>query len=79
LGRIPVLLTLLPFASLTTLLISFATTARELITLRILAGLGSGGIVTIAGFHRRSVPLCGSGTPDGNDFRSRCGGDGFGF
>jgi predicted MFS family arabinose efflux permease len=48
LGRIPVLLILLPFASLTTLLISFATSARELITLRILTGLGSGGIVTIA-------------------------------
>ncbi|HWO32434.1 MAG TPA: MFS transporter, partial [Candidatus Acidoferrum sp.] len=47
-GRTPVLLILLPFASLMALMISFATTARELITLRILSGIGSGGIVTIA-------------------------------
>jgi predicted MFS family arabinose efflux permease len=47
-GRSPVLLTLLPFASLTTFMISFATTAPELVTLRILSGIGSGGIVTIA-------------------------------
>ncbi len=47
-GRTPVLLILLPFASLTTLMISFATTARELIAYRILSGIGCGGIVTIA-------------------------------
>lgn len=47
-GRTPVLLTLLPFASLTTLMISFAVTAQQLVTLRILSGVGSGGIVTIA-------------------------------
>jgi MFS family permease len=47
-GRSPVLLILLPFASLTTLMISFATAAQELVTLRILSGIGSGGIVTIA-------------------------------
>jgi predicted MFS family arabinose efflux permease len=47
-GRSPVLLILLPFASLTTLMISFATTAPQLVTLRILSGIGSGGIVTIA-------------------------------
>ena len=48
LGRTFVLLILLPFASLTTLMISFATTAPQLVTLRILSGIGSGGIVTIA-------------------------------
>ena len=47
-GRSPVLLILLPVASLTTLMISFATTAPELVTLRILCGIGSGGTVTIA-------------------------------
>ena len=47
-GRSPVLLILLPFASLTTLMISFAATAPELVTLRILSGIGSGGMVTIA-------------------------------
>jgi len=47
-GRTPVLLTLLPFASVTTLMISFAVTAQQLVTLRILSGVGSGGIVTIA-------------------------------
>lgn len=48
LGRTPVLLILLLFASLTTTMLSFATTARELITLRILSGIGSGGVLTIA-------------------------------
>jgi predicted MFS family arabinose efflux permease len=47
-GRSPVLLILLPFASLTALMLSFAMTAPELVTLRILCGIGSGGIVTIA-------------------------------
>jgi predicted MFS family arabinose efflux permease len=47
-GRTPVLLILLLSASLATMMISFAATARELITLRILSGVGSGGIVTIA-------------------------------
>jgi predicted MFS family arabinose efflux permease len=47
LGRTPILLILLLFASLATLLISFAESARELIALRILSGVGSGGIVTI--------------------------------
>ena len=48
LGRTPVLLILLLFASLTTMITSFATTPRELITLRILSGIGSGGALTIA-------------------------------
>jgi predicted MFS family arabinose efflux permease len=48
LGRAPVLLCLLLFASLTTMTISFAATARELVTLRILSGVGCGGAVTIA-------------------------------
>jgi predicted MFS family arabinose efflux permease len=48
LGRTPVLLILLLFAALTTLMVSFAATARELITSRILSGIGSGGLVTIA-------------------------------
>jgi MFS family permease len=39
-GRGAVLLILLPFASLTTLMISFATAATELVTLRILSGIG---------------------------------------
>jgi predicted MFS family arabinose efflux permease len=47
-GRIPILLILLFFASIATMMISLAATARELITLRILSGIGSGGIVTIA-------------------------------
>jgi predicted MFS family arabinose efflux permease len=47
-GRTPVLLMLLLFASLSTMMMSLAATARELITLRILSGVGSGGIVTIA-------------------------------
>jgi predicted MFS family arabinose efflux permease len=48
LGRTPVLLILLLFASLTTMITSFATTPRELIILRILSGIGSGGALTIA-------------------------------
>lgn len=48
LGRTPVLRILLPLASLTALMISFATTAREPVRLRILSGIESGGIVTIA-------------------------------
>jgi predicted MFS family arabinose efflux permease len=47
-GRLPVLVILLVFASLVTLMVSFAATARELIALRILAGIGTGGMVTIA-------------------------------
>jgi predicted MFS family arabinose efflux permease len=47
-GRIPVLLILLPVASLTILLSSFATNIRELVALRILSGIGTGGIVTIS-------------------------------
>jgi predicted MFS family arabinose efflux permease len=47
-GRVPVLAILLVFASLATMLVSFATTARELIALRILSGIGTGGMVTIA-------------------------------
>ena len=47
-GRTPVLLILLLIASLAAMMISLAATARELITLRILSGVGSGGIVTIA-------------------------------
>jgi predicted MFS family arabinose efflux permease len=47
-GRSPVLLSLLLFACGTTLTISFAETARELIALRILSGAGTGGIVTIS-------------------------------
>ena len=47
-GRVPVLAILLVFASLATVLVSFATTARELIALRILSGIGTGGMVTIA-------------------------------
>ena len=47
-GRVPVLAILLVFAWLATMLVSFATTARELIALRILSGIGTGGMVTIA-------------------------------
>jgi predicted MFS family arabinose efflux permease len=47
-GRVPILAILLVFASLATVLVSFATTARELIALRILSGIGTGGMVTIA-------------------------------
>jgi predicted MFS family arabinose efflux permease len=47
-GRIPVLLILLLFAASATMLTSFAETARELVWLRVLSGVGTGGIVTIA-------------------------------
>ncbi|HTZ59061.1 MAG TPA: MFS transporter [Acidobacteriaceae bacterium] len=47
-GRSPVLLMLLVVASITTFMISFAATAQELIALRVLAGVGSGGMVTIS-------------------------------
>ena len=78
-GRTPVLLILLPFASLTTLLISFATTARELVALRILSGIGSGGIVTIvlASIGDR-YPYAVQGRPMGMIFGAIAGGMGLG-
>ncbi len=47
-GRVPVLLTLLCFASVTMVLLSFARSWRALLIARILSAVGCGGIVTIS-------------------------------
>ncbi len=47
-GRAPVLVTLLCFATLTMMLVSFARSWRTLLIARILSGVGCGGIVTIS-------------------------------
>jgi predicted MFS family arabinose efflux permease len=47
-GRVPVLLTLLCFASVTMVLLSFARSWRTLLIARILSAVGCGGIVTIS-------------------------------
>ena len=78
-GRVPVLLILLLFASLTTMMISFATTARELTTLRILSGIGSGGLVTIAlAFIGDRYPYAIQGRPMGKIFGAVATGMGLG-
>ncbi len=78
-GRTLVLLILLPFASLTILLISFASTVRELVTLRILSGVGSGGIVTIAlASIGDRYPYVVQGRPMGIIFGTIAGGMGLG-
>jgi predicted MFS family arabinose efflux permease len=48
LGRIHVLLTLLAFTTLTMFLASFVWSANSLIAIRILGGIGSGGVIPIA-------------------------------
>jgi predicted MFS family arabinose efflux permease len=47
-GRIPILVTLLCFATTTMMLVSFAGSWRTLLVARILSGVGCGGIVTIS-------------------------------
>ncbi|MGC2401347.1 MAG: MFS transporter, partial [Acidobacteriaceae bacterium] len=78
-GRAPVLLVLLLFASLTSLLVSFAHTARELILLRMLSGAGCGGIVTItlASIGDR-YPYAVQGRPMGKIFGAVAAGMGLG-
>jgi predicted MFS family arabinose efflux permease len=79
LGRAPVLVVLLLFASLTALLFSFAHTARELILLRVLSGAGCGGIVTItlASIGDR-YPYAIQGRPMGKIFGAVAAGMGLG-
>jgi predicted MFS family arabinose efflux permease len=79
LGRTPVLLRLLLFASLTTMMTSFAGSARELIALRILSGVGSGGIVTIAlASTGDRYPYAVQGRPMGKIFGAIAAGMGLG-
>jgi predicted MFS family arabinose efflux permease len=47
-GRVPVLVTLLCFATTTMMLVSFAGSWRTLLIARVLSGVGCGGIVTIS-------------------------------
>ena len=78
-GRIPVLRILLLLASLTTLLVSFATTARELIIFRILCGVGCGGMATIAlAFIGDRYPYSVQGRPMGKIFGAVAAGMGLG-
>jgi predicted MFS family arabinose efflux permease len=78
-SRIPVLRILLLLASSTSLLISFATTARELIIFRILCGLGCGGMATIAlAFIGDRYPYSVQGRPMGKIFGAVAAGMGLG-
>jgi predicted MFS family arabinose efflux permease len=56
-GRTPVLVTLLCFATLTMMLVSFAGSWRTLLIARILFGVGCGGIVTISLAIAESAPV----------------------
>jgi predicted MFS family arabinose efflux permease len=78
-GRIPVLRILLLLASLTSLLVSSATTARELIIFRILCGVGCGGMATIAlAFIGDRYPYSVQGRPMGKIFGAVAAGMGLG-
>ena len=78
-GRYPVLRVLLSFATVTTLSLSFATSARELVFLRLLAGAGTGGIVTIAlSIIGDRYPYAVQGRPMGRMFGAIAAGMGLG-
>jgi predicted MFS family arabinose efflux permease len=78
-GRYPVLRVLLGFAAATTLSLSFAVSARQLVLLRLLSGAGTGGIATIAlsivGDH---YPYAVQGRPMGRMFGAIAAGMGLG-
>ena len=79
LGRLPVLKALLILAAATTTMASFAATARQLIALRILCGVGYGGIVTGAlAFVGDRYPYPVQGSPMGKVFGAVAAGMGLG-
>ena len=78
-GRYPVLRFLLGFAAVTTLPLSFATSAREFVFLRLLSGAGTGGIVTIAlSIIGDRYPYAVQGRPMGRMFGAIAAGMGLG-
>jgi predicted MFS family arabinose efflux permease len=78
-GRYPVLRVLLGCAAVTALLLSFASSAKQLVILRILSATGTGGIATIAlsivGDH---YPYKTQGRPTGQIFGTIAAGMGLG-
>src|ERR1700689_2431433 len=78
-GRVPVLLTLLCFASVTMVLLSFARSWRTLLIARILSAVGCGGIVTISlAIVGDRYPYEVQGRPMGRMFGAIAAGIGFG-
>ncbi len=79
LGRYPVLRILLCFAAATTLIISFAMSARQLVLLRLLSAAGTGGIATIAlSIVGDRYPYVAQGQPMGLMFGAIAAGMGLG-
>jgi predicted MFS family arabinose efflux permease len=78
-GRTPVLVTLLCFATMTMVLVSFAGSWRTLLIARILSGVGCGGIVTISlAIVGDRYPYEVQGRPMGRMFGGIAAGIGFG-
>lgn len=78
-GRYPVLRVLLGLAAVTTLSLSFATSARALLFLRLLSGASTGGIVTIAlSIIGDRYPYAVQGRPMGRMFGAIAAGMGLG-
>jgi predicted MFS family arabinose efflux permease len=78
-GRYPVLRVLLSFAAVSTSSLSFVTSARELVFLRLLSGAGTGGIVTIAlSIIGDRYPYAVQGRPMGRMFGAIAAGIGLG-
>jgi predicted MFS family arabinose efflux permease len=78
-GRTPVLVTLLYFATMTMMLVSFAGSWRTLLIARILSGVGCGGIVTISlAIVGDRYPYEVQGRPMGRMFGGIAAGIGFG-
>jgi predicted MFS family arabinose efflux permease len=78
-GRTPVLVTLLCFATMTMILVSFAGSWRTLLIARILSGVGCGGIVTISlAIVGDRYPYEVQGRPMGRMFGGIAAGIGFG-
>jgi predicted MFS family arabinose efflux permease len=79
LGRYPVLRVLLGFAAATTLAFSFAMSAHELVLLRLLSAVGTGGIATIAlSIIGDRYPYVVQGRPMGRMFGAIAAGMGLG-
>jgi predicted MFS family arabinose efflux permease len=78
-GRYPILRVLLGFAAVTTLSLSFASSARELVFLRLVTAAGTGGIVTIAlSIIGDRYPYAVQGRPMGRMFGAIAAGMGLG-
>lgn len=78
-GRAPTLAALLCSAAITMLMVSFAGSWRTLVASRVLSGLGSGGIVTIAlAIVGDRYPYAIQGRPMGRMFGAIAAGIGFG-